>query len=505
MKNTICLLIALLLAPFVASAQPASNEFDTYHAFRDSLDAVVETGEVEAFWQGLKDAGQVPFAIGDSVAFLYRGDASSVAWNGDFNAWGNNVTVPGTGTRLGNSDLWIWETTFPSDARLDYKIVLNGTNWILDPNNPRQQWSGFGPNSELRMPDYVYPEETLPRADIARGTFADPVPISSTHLGYDVNYRVYTPAGYDTLSNLPTLYVTDGHEYADDRLGSMLIVLDNLIADGLIEPVIGIFVDPREPGNAGNNRRQRQYADDYASFAAFLAEELVPTIDAAYRTDPSPDERGIMGTSLGGLFAGYLGAARSDVFRCIAIHSPAFSYDTQRNQDHVYQLYNEADRLPLRIFMSTGVIHDTEDGARRMRDLFDAKGYPLQYLEVNEGHSWGNWRGLLDAPLMHCWGTDTTLGLDDETPASDGLTVNSYPNPSPGDATIVFDLPAPQRISLDVYNLLGRRVDTLLDETSLAAGVHAVTVAVSDWPSGLYIYRLQSNEQQATGQLLLIR
>jgi hypothetical protein len=140
-----------------------------------------------------------------------------------------------------------------------------------------------------------------------------------------------------------------------------------------------------------------------------------------------------------------------------------------------------------------------------MRALFEAKGYPLQYIEVNEGHSWGNWRGLLAEPLMYFWGIATTLDTEDETPDSDGMAVNSYPNPSDGDATIIFNLPAPQRISLDVYNLLGRRVDTLLDETSLAAGSYTIGVAASDWPSGLYVYRLRGETQQATGQLLLIR
>jgi enterochelin esterase-like enzyme len=39
-----------------------------------------------------------------------------------------------------------------------------------------------------------------------------------------------------------------------------------------------------------------------------------------------------------------------------------------------------------------------------MKTILEAKGYPLQYKEVNEGHSWGNWRALIDEPLIWFFG-----------------------------------------------------------------------------------------------------
>lgn len=50
--------------------------------------------------------------------------------------------------------------------------------------------------------------------------------------------------------------------------------------------------------------------------------------------------------------------------------------------------------------MSTGTIFDTQERARAMRDILTTKGYPLRYVEVNQGHSWGNWRELMDEPLL---------------------------------------------------------------------------------------------------------
>jgi hypothetical protein len=81
--------------------------------------------------------------------FLYRGTTSSVTAPGDANGW-DPAAFPMT--RLSTTNLWYRTDTFPADARLDYKFVLGGSTWILDPRNPYQVSGGFGPNSELRMP-----------------------------------------------------------------------------------------------------------------------------------------------------------------------------------------------------------------------------------------------------------------------------------------------------------------------------------------------------------------
>jgi len=127
--------------------------------------------------------------------------------------------------------------------------------------------------------------------------------------------------------------------------------------------------------------------------------ELVSFIDANYKTNSSEDARAILGTSLGGWNSAYFGFTRSDKFHLIGIHSPAFD-------DAIIQNYSKSVLLPLKIYMSTGVIYDTQDQARSMKTVFENKGYSLQYKEVNEGHSWGNWRALIDEPLIYFFGNN---------------------------------------------------------------------------------------------------
>jgi enterochelin esterase-like enzyme len=376
------------------------HTFTSFADFKNTLKTIADIDDqtdrqtrINVLWDSLKLHHEIPFVFEDSVAFLYSGIVSSVVWAGDFNGW--SASSDYQGTKVGLSNIWILEKVFPTEARLDYKIIVDG-NWILDPANSYLRRGGFGYNSELRMPDWVYPQETILAANVNRGSFSSNIIIHSSSLGYDLQYRVYTPFGYDGLSNLPVIYVTDGQEYSDDLMGAMLIVLDNIIYSNKINPIIAVFIDPRDPYDQGNNKRGSQYTGNI-QFANFVADELVPVVDSHYRTDPSAEARAILGASLGGWNSAFFGLNRSDKFRLIGIHSPAFD-------NAIIQAYRDSSKLPLKIFMSTGVIYDTQDNARAMKSILDAKGYPLLYKEVYEGHSWGNWRALIDDPLIYFFG-----------------------------------------------------------------------------------------------------
>ncbi len=372
--------------------------FASYADFRAELlrvanlaDPIQRTAEVTAFWQQLRTAGQVPYAQDNQVAFLYRG-GGSVSWPGDANGWNPNAGG-WRGQAVGQSDIQMVERVLPSDARVDYKLVVNG-NWILDPANPLQMWGGFGPNSELRMPDYQYPLETIQQMGIDHGTLSGNQRITSGRLGQDVQFRVYTPAGFDPQGPpLPTVYFTDGHEYAADYLGSAVQVIDNLIAAGQLRPLVAVFVDPRHP-DTGVNQRAEQYVSN-RDFAAFLADELVSHIDGRYATSTAAADRTILGTSLGGLNSAYVGAVENDVFQNLGIQSPAFWVD--ESVTAAYRNQALVDRV--RIFMTNGTIRDSS-GAGPFADLLAAEGYDFRYTTANESHSWGNWRAQLDDMLI---------------------------------------------------------------------------------------------------------
>lgn len=352
----------------------------------------------EQTWNELKSSGSIPYAVEDSVAFLYKGNATSVTWMGDFNGWGYDKKFKNTGTRIPNSDIWILRASLPKDARLDYKIIVNGNDWILDPNNPHQQWSGVGggsPNSELRMPGWKIDPNAIEREGIAKGKVQRDILYNSPSLGYQVMYSVYVPAGYNVNQKYPVIYVTDGYEYLHERMGNMHVVLDNLIADKKIQPVIAVFVDHREPVNRANNRRMTELAMN-AKYLSFFADEFVPYIEANYPVSADPKQRAVLGTSMGGLTSAYFAFTKPGVFGMAGIQSPAFWYKTE-----IYQVCDSPENPPVKIYLTTGVVNDAQDGARKMRDILEKNTCAYQYSETNQGHSWGNWRDTLDDILIY--------------------------------------------------------------------------------------------------------
>jgi len=89
-------------------------------------------------------------------------------------------------------------------------------------------------------------------------------------------------------------------------------------------------------------------------------------------------------------------------------------------------------------------------------------------------------------------GTVTSIdNIPRETPQSFILSQN-YPNPFNPITSIKYTIPSASRVSLKVYDILGREVKTLVDEEK-SAGDHTVTFDGSNLPSGTYFYRLQAN------------
>lgn len=80
-----------------------------------------------------------------------------------------------------------------------------------------------------------------------------------------------------------------------------------------------------------------------------------------------------------------------------------------------------------------------------------------------------------------------------------------YPNPFNGSVQIPFELSHEASVTLSIYNLLGQRVATLLDNQKLQAGSQKLLWNAANEPSGLYLARLESGDLTQTAKLLYIK
>jgi len=243
----------------------------------------------------------------------------------------------------------------------------------------------------ILMASLLYLLVTIAYAD--EGALSDNQRIFSTHLGYELQYRIYRPAETSTGDELPTLYVTDGQGYL--ARGNFKALLDSMISDEVIEPVLVVFLDSRNPNNLAEDRRNSQFMCN-TKFAAFFASELIPTISADQPVSLSRENRVILGLSFGGLNSACFGLMLSQLFSGIAMQSPA-------SGDHleiVRDLYEEREPLPLRMFLSVGSRNDNTGAVKRFKKTLERKGYDLTYIKVTGEHNWQNWTPLLDDVLV---------------------------------------------------------------------------------------------------------
>ncbi len=100
------------------------------------------------------------------------------------------------------------------------------------------------------------------------------------------------------------------------------------------------------------------------------------------------------------------------------------------------------------------------------------------------------------------------LGSDGSAPQRARL-LPPVPHPVQSQATVRYEVPEPTRVTLTLYDLLGRRVATLIDDQQVAAGTHAYpwTPRASGQavPSGTYLLRLRAGEVTRTRRLAVVR
>lgn len=338
---------------------------------------------VDDFMEQQKTKG-FPDVDESHVHFIYRGSAADrVAVTGDHLHWslaGEQMQL------LEGTDFHYLGKRFEPDARLDYKFIVND-RWIIDPLNPYESAGGFGLNSELRMPAYAAAPELVQLTSSPGGTMTA-LTLKSGLLPAFRQISVYLPEGHrDGESPMPVAFFNDGTEYLS--LAMTKNILDNLIDQKKIVPLIAVFIPP-------GNREQEFRMTRLEAYSKFLIDEVLPAITAGWKISSSASERAIIGASDGGHAALWIALSHPDVFGMAGTQSATI---TDRLQALVSGTTVEGRKFALDCgrYDLTGFLDHHYAFSRLLRDC----GGNVYSTEWNEGHSWGNWRAHLGAILSH--------------------------------------------------------------------------------------------------------
>lgn len=466
----------------------AQNEFQSFINHVNSLSLQSDkTAAVDGFMTYARQKG-IPFIENNTVNFIYRGNVSRVQLAGDMTGWSPH---PRDFSKLTGTNLFYFTAEYERNARLDYKFIINSSNWILDPENPHRVSGGFGPNSELSMPDYIQPWEINYKTSINHGEVVT-ISFPSKVMNKNYSVKIYLPPDYKNSSeHYPSVYFQDGGEYV--LLGSAVNVIDNLIDSNKIDKLIGVFVTP--------TNRQLEYAEaDRYKYAKFFVEELVPYIDSVYKTKNDSQERLIIGDSWGGNISALISWLYPEVFAKCGLHSSAF----WPNNYEVYNFIVNGEKKNISYFSVYGTYESLFENMRSFYSILKSKGYDIQSFEYPEGHSWGLWRANIDCILEYFFPKVTSIKKDEDLPTGYNLYQN-HPNPFNPETKINFEIAKPGFVQIKIYNLLGQEIKTLV-EGFFPAGFYSSNFSIEkNISSGIYFYSMSADNYFQTKKMVVLK
>lgn len=376
------------------AAQPADSAFARFlAAVAAADDAGVKTALVDRF---LAAQDTFPIIEGASrVHFVYRGPAADVALAGDM----FGARVEERMTRVPGTDLFYRSVELEADARFNY-VFLRDFAEILDPRNPRRvessyfkrdmevAFNGAGiPTSWFAMPQWRPPAHLDEAPEGSRGRL-ETHEMTSAALGQPIILRVYLPAGYDAGDRrYPVAYVHGGRKaLAEGRVPNSL---DNLIGAS-VEPFIAVFLEVPEP----HILRLLQVLESYDRA---MLEEIVPFVDARYRTVASPAGRANVGGGFPAFYAIALTLRHRDLFGAVASQSLVLPDTFRRFLDPLIEA-NAADPPVFYMDWSTYDLRSADEPVdmpalhRELVAELRARGFAMAGGEAHDGTGWASWR-----------------------------------------------------------------------------------------------------------------
>jgi len=288
-----------------------------------------------------------------------------------------------------------------------YFMNIDGINFI-DPASETY----FGCNREcggLEVPegpegDYYRPQQGVAHGSVRSIYYHSP----NSKFGEWRHALVYTPAEYDNAKNAkkryPVLYLQHGMGEGETSWalqGKMQHIMDNAIASGEAVPMIVVMEsgDIKQPFGGGNNQAGR--SEYGASFYPVLLNDLIPYIDANFRTKTDRENRAMAGLSWGGHQTFDVVLQNLDKFAWLGTFSGAiFGLDVKTAYNGVFANADEFNKKIHYMYMNWGTddfvnSQSIVDNLRQMGIKVDSS------VSQGTGHEFLTWRRGLHEFIPH--------------------------------------------------------------------------------------------------------
>ena len=318
--------------------------------------------------------GSVTFRLGAGVAdFVYvTGDVGDVGMSKD--------------------DAGVWTgTSAPLEPGIYcYYFDVDGTR-IQDPGNPARNGTKDSLVTVPGDPPRAWEVQDVPRGDVTRVTYYSDV------IGTERPYLIYTPPGYDEGTEpLPALYLL--HGYTDDEtawvdVGKATVIADNLLAQGLIDPMV--IVMPYGQRSSGALSYEAVGPGFREEFETEVITEIIPAVERDYRVIPDARHRAIAGLSMGGMEAALIGMNHPETFATVAMWSAALFEDPSILLSRLSGLSDAAKDSFAHVEVAVGTEDDLLVSNAALAGFLTSSGVSIDFRKTSGQHSWLLWRQYL--------------------------------------------------------------------------------------------------------------
>ena len=308
-----------------------------------------------------------------------------------------------------NDGAWIGESLPQDEGFHYYQLNIDGAS-VPDPGSKyfygASRW-GSGVEVPAHDQDF-YAVKNVPHGRLSQTLYY------SQSTDAVLRCFVYTPPDYekDPTKRYPVLYLQHGGGEDETGWGSQGhagLIMDNLIAEGKAKPFIIVMASSYVPGanfgfstNAVDGSLSRSITGpggrsyNPVAFAKVLIQELIPYIDANYRTLADQSHRAMAGLSMGGMQTHSITLANLDKFSHLGIFSGG---NIATNEITDLNAFKQQVKL---VFISYGSRENGAAGKASVEALKQAGVNSVWYQSPETAHEWLSWRRSLHefAPLL---------------------------------------------------------------------------------------------------------
>jgi enterochelin esterase family protein len=289
----------------------------------------------------------------------------------------------------GENGIWSGATARPvRPGAWRYTFNIDGAT-VVDPRNVNVTTSQTQVQSLL-----VVPGDFSETRDVPHGTVGAVRYVAKTLNNARREMYVYTPPGYEKgAGRYPVLYLIHGGgdtAISWSTVGRANNILDNLLAEKKAVPMIVVMPSGWTPSGG-----QVMTADATRDpFNDELMKDIIPFVEANYRTLSNPDNRALSGLSMGGIQTLNIGLHNLGTFRYLAVMSSGWT--TEQDRELFYKM--EAQKIPkynsaLKLFWwGWGETDIARANGLAVIDKFKSQGVRIETRESPGGHTWDNWR-----------------------------------------------------------------------------------------------------------------